>query len=84
MIFDSSVALLQGLFPSTVRILWRSLFQNIEHSICHQSANSIQLSNGTNVTSPLGGYQYVPIESVEPEEDVSLEGFMSCNVRLCI
>ncbi|KAI0373828.1 phosphoglycerate mutase-like protein [Pilatotrama ljubarskyi] len=40
---------------------------------------STQLADGTNVTSPLGGYQYVPIESVEPNEDVSLEGFTSCN-----
>ncbi|KAI0761989.1 phosphoglycerate mutase-like protein [Trametes elegans] len=59
-IFDSAVALTQGLWPVTPRA-------------------STQLANGTNVTSPLGGYQYVPIESVEPNQDVSLEGFTSCN-----
>ncbi|KAI8971150.1 phosphoglycerate mutase-like protein [Trametes punicea] len=59
-IFDSAVALVQGLWPATPRA-------------------STQLANGTNVTSPLGGYQYVPIESVEPNEDVSLEGFTDCN-----
>ncbi|KAH9924627.1 phosphoglycerate mutase-like protein [Epithele typhae] len=42
------------------------------------SSSVIQLANGTNVTSPLNGYQYVPIESVESNEDVSLEGFTSC------
>lgn len=31
----------------------------------------------------MSGYQYVPIESVEPNEDVSLEGFTSCNVGGC-
>ncbi|KAI0930855.1 hypothetical protein AcV7_004926 [Taiwanofungus camphoratus] len=40
---------------------------------------NITLANGTTITSPLGGYQYVPIESVEPDEDVSLEGFTDCN-----
>lgn len=59
-IFDSSIALLQGLFPPT-------------------TANSILLANGSTVTSPFQGYQYIPIESVEPNEDVSLEGFTSCN-----
>jgi hypothetical protein len=28
--------------------------------------------------SPLGGYQYVSIESVEPEQDISLEGWVEC------
>jgi lysosomal acid phosphatase len=40
-IFDSAIALLQGLFPPTPK-------------------NSITLANGTFVTAPLGGYQYVP------------------------
>ncbi|KAG9098810.1 hypothetical protein FRC06_005950 [Ceratobasidium sp. 370] len=37
------------------------------------------LANGTTVIAPLGGYQYVPIESVEPGTDVSLEGWTGCN-----
>ncbi|KDR82624.1 hypothetical protein GALMADRAFT_835279 [Galerina marginata CBS 339.88] len=36
------------------------------------------LSNGTVVVGPLGGYQTIPIESVEPSNDVSLEGWTSC------
>ena len=40
-IFDSAVALLQGLWPAT-------------------TLSSTTLANGTTVTSPLGGYQYVP------------------------
>ncbi|THH19834.1 hypothetical protein EUX98_g8697 [Antrodiella citrinella] len=59
-IFDSSVALLQGLFPVT-------------------TAANTTLANSTTVISPLGGYQYVPIESIEPDENVSLEGFTDCN-----
>ncbi|KAG6844518.1 hypothetical protein H0H87_006279 [Tephrocybe sp. NHM501043] len=37
------------------------------------------LANTTTITAPLGGYQYVPIESVEPNNDISLEGWTSCN-----
>ncbi|KAF8073645.1 histidine phosphatase superfamily [Lyophyllum atratum] len=37
------------------------------------------LANGTTITAPLGGYQYIPIESVEPQNDISLEGWTSCN-----
>jgi len=58
-IFDSSIALLQGLYPPT-------------------TAQNTTLANGTNVVGPLGGYQFVPIESVEAAEDVSLEGHASC------
>ncbi|KAJ7175399.1 histidine phosphatase superfamily [Mycena filopes] len=60
-IYDSAVALLQGLFPAT-------------------SNYTTDLANGTTVTGALGGYQYVPIESVEPTNDVSLEGYTSCAV----
>ncbi|EJD08255.1 phosphoglycerate mutase-like protein [Fomitiporia mediterranea MF3/22] len=41
--------------------------------------SSTTLANGTVVTAPLNGYQYVPIESVEADEDVSLEGWVSCD-----
>ncbi|KAF8654610.1 hypothetical protein AX16_003522 [Volvariella volvacea WC 439] len=37
------------------------------------------LANGTTITAPLGGYQYVPVESVEPDNDISLEGWTQCN-----
>ncbi|KAF8647563.1 hypothetical protein AX16_006620 [Volvariella volvacea WC 439] len=40
---------------------------------------TITLANGTTITAPLGGYQYIPIESVEPENDISLEGWTQCN-----
>jgi prostatic aicd phosphatase len=75
-IFDSSIALLQALYPPS-------------------KAQAIKLSNGTTITSPMDGYQYVPseslafqklqaliraVESVEAAEDVSLEGHASCTV----
>ncbi|KAJ6557217.1 histidine phosphatase superfamily [Mycena vulgaris] len=59
-IYDSAVALLQGLFPANVNY------------------TTTDLSNGTVIPGALGGYQYVPIESVEPANDVSLEGWTSC------
>ncbi|KAG7091478.1 hypothetical protein E1B28_010509 [Marasmius oreades] len=37
------------------------------------------LANGTTVQGPLDGYQYVSIESVEPNNDISLEGWTSCS-----
>ncbi|KAJ6600682.1 histidine phosphatase superfamily [Mycena sp. CBHHK59/15] len=58
-VFDSSIALLQGLFPPTQR-------------------NKITLANQTVVTAPLGGYQYVPIETVEPGNDRSMESWTDC------
>ncbi|KAJ7150545.1 histidine phosphatase superfamily [Mycena crocata] len=58
-VFDSAIALLQGLFPPTPR-------------------NKITLANQTVVTAPLGGYQYVPMETVEPGNDRSLESWTDC------
>ncbi|KAJ6534340.1 histidine phosphatase superfamily [Mycena capillaripes] len=58
-VFDSAIALLQGLFPPNPR-------------------NKITLANETVVTAPLGGYQYVPIETVEPGNDRSLESWTDC------
>ena len=60
-VFDSTIALLQGLFPPTER-------------------NVLTLANGTTVTAPLHGYQYVPVETVEPENDKSLESWLDCPV----
>lgn len=40
---------------------------------------NITLANGTTIVGPLGGYQAIPIESVESEQDISLEGWVSCN-----
>lgn len=62
MIFDSAIALLQGLYPPNPK-------------------NKITLANESTVTAPLGGYQYVPIETVEPGNDRSLEPWTDCKVR---
>ncbi|KAG6876229.1 hypothetical protein C0992_000412 [Termitomyces sp. T32_za158] len=58
-VFDSAIALLQGLFPPNKN-------------------NKIQLANDTTVVAPLGGYQYVPVETVEPGNDRSLESWTDC------
>lgn len=62
-VFDSAIALLQGLFPPTPK-------------------NKIVLANETTVVAPLGGYQYVPVETVEPGNDRSLESWTNCPVCL--
>ncbi|KAJ7481838.1 phosphoglycerate mutase-like protein [Mycena latifolia] len=38
----------------------------------------ITLANGSTIVGALGGFQYIPIESVEMNEDVSLNGLLSC------
>jgi hypothetical protein len=58
-VFDSAIALLQGLFPPNKN-------------------NKIVLANETTVVAPLGGYQYVPVETVEPGNDRSLESWTNC------
>lgn len=58
-VFDSAIALLQGLFPPNLN-------------------NKIILANDTTVVAPLGGYQYVPVETVEPGNDRSLESWTDC------
>ncbi|KAG6917255.1 hypothetical protein DXG01_003287 [Tephrocybe rancida] len=58
-VFDSAIAVLQGLFPPN-------------------SNNKIKLANDTTVVAPLGGYQYVPVETVEPGNDRSLESWTDC------
>ncbi|KAJ3557338.1 hypothetical protein NM688_g1524 [Phlebia brevispora] len=42
------------------------------------SQEALQLANGTVVFSPLGGYQYVPIESVDPDEEPTLNALPGC------
>ncbi|KAI6145364.1 histidine phosphatase superfamily [Pisolithus tinctorius] len=58
-IFDSTMALLQGLYPPNPN-------------------NKITLANETTIVAPLGGYQYIPIETVEPTNDRSLEPWTDC------
>ncbi|KAF7331456.1 hypothetical protein MKEN_00024300 [Mycena kentingensis (nom. inval.)] len=58
-VFDSAIALLQGLYPPNPR-------------------NKVTLANGTSVMAPLGGYQYVPMETVEPGNDRSMESWTDC------
>ncbi|KAL9711144.1 hypothetical protein Ac2012v2_005684 [Leucoagaricus gongylophorus] len=58
-IYNSAVALLQGLYPPT-------------------SSYNETLANGTVIFGASNGYQFIPVESVEPNNDISLEGFTSC------
>ncbi|KAI5998884.1 hypothetical protein EDC04DRAFT_2584572, partial [Pisolithus marmoratus] len=40
--------------------------------------NKITLANETTIVALLGGYQYVPIETVEPGNDCTLEPWTHC------
>ncbi|TRM61156.1 histidine phosphatase superfamily [Schizophyllum amplum] len=59
------------IFDSAVSLM-QGLFPNT-------TSYNTTLANGTTVVGPLGGYQYIPIESVEPDNDISLEGWTSCS-----
>ncbi|KAM0750671.1 phosphoglycerate mutase-like protein [Meredithblackwellia eburnea MCA 4105] len=37
------------------------------------------LANGSVITSPLGGYQYLQVQAVLPTDDVDFEGWTNCN-----
>ncbi|KAH9856829.1 phosphoglycerate mutase-like protein [Lenzites betulinus] len=41
-------------------------------------ANRITLANETTIVAPLNGYQYIPVETVEPSNDRSLEPWTDC------
>ncbi|KAG1729353.1 histidine phosphatase superfamily [Suillus paluster] len=58
-IFDSAIAVLQGLYPPN-------------------SNNEIELANGTKIVTPLGGYQYVPVEMAPSGVDRALEPWTQC------
>jgi lysosomal acid phosphatase len=60
-VFDSAIAVLQGLFPPN-------------------SNNLIELANGTKVVTPLGGYQYIPVEMAPSGVDHALEPWTECPV----
>ncbi|KAI0343444.1 phosphoglycerate mutase-like protein [Trametopsis cervina] len=40
--------------------------------------NQITLANETTIVAPLNGYQYIPVETVEPSNDRSLESWTDC------
>ncbi|KAI6021283.1 hypothetical protein EDC04DRAFT_2516441, partial [Pisolithus marmoratus] len=42
--------------------------------------NKITLANETTIVAPLGGYQYVPIETIEPGNDHTLEPWTDCPI----
>ncbi|KAG2047612.1 phosphoglycerate mutase-like protein [Suillus hirtellus] len=58
-VFDSAIAVLQGLFPPN-------------------SGNLIHLANGTEIVTPLGGYQYIPVEMAPSNVDRALESWTEC------
>ncbi|KAF9236147.1 histidine phosphatase superfamily [Melanogaster broomeanus] len=58
-IFDSSIALLQGMFPPT-------------------PLNRLSLANGSTIASPLGGYQYVPVQMATEGGDLIFEPWIDC------
>ncbi|GAA5972417.1 hypothetical protein JCM11641_001835 [Rhodosporidiobolus odoratus] len=44
-----------------------------------ENVSTISLANGSDIVSPLGGYQYVKVETVLPVDDVDFEPWTNCN-----
>ncbi|GAA6025568.1 hypothetical protein JCM10207_002706, partial [Rhodosporidiobolus poonsookiae] len=42
--------------------------------------SNMTLANGSTITSPLGGYQYVKVETLLPEYDVDFESWTNCEI----
>ncbi|KAH9829698.1 uncharacterized protein C8Q71DRAFT_911751 [Rhodofomes roseus] len=43
---------------------------------------NITLANGTTIVNPLGGYKYVPVNGINPDENVSPKGTTDCTTFL--
>lgn len=41
-------------------------------------AYNTTLADGTEIVAPMGGYQTIPIETIEPDNDISMEGWTQC------
>ncbi|GAB5590711.1 hypothetical protein Unana1_05611 [Umbelopsis nana] len=63
-ILASASAFLQGVFPPTLNSTDPSM--------------SSTLANGTTVYTPLGGYQYIPINTMPDASDIALDGWVDC------
>ncbi|KAL0578944.1 hypothetical protein V5O48_003035 [Marasmius crinis-equi] len=59
-------------------VIYNSAVSLVQGLFPANSNYTTTLANGTTVEGPLEGYQYVAIESVEPDNDVSLEGWTKC------
>ncbi|KAI0319277.1 phosphoglycerate mutase-like protein [Amylostereum chailletii] len=60
------------------RVAFDSIIALLQGLFPPSEKNSIELANETRVVAPLGGYQYVPVETVEPSNDRSLESWTDC------
>ncbi|KAI0258976.1 histidine phosphatase superfamily [Gloeopeniophorella convolvens] len=77
-LFNSSQVLFRADAGDEGSVIYDSAISLAQGLWPNSTAYNTTLANGTNVVGPLGGYQYVPIESVE-SNDISLEGFADCN-----
>ncbi|KDQ50371.1 hypothetical protein JAAARDRAFT_186303 [Jaapia argillacea MUCL 33604] len=59
-------------------VILNSMYALVQGMFPPTTYSNVTLSNGTTVTGPLGGYQYIPIQSVENTLDISLNSFTSC------
>ncbi|KAJ7481841.1 hypothetical protein FB451DRAFT_1170981 [Mycena latifolia] len=67
-----------GISPDLVDINQESVGALLQDLYPPTPSFNITLANGMNVVGAFGGYQYVPVESVQPNLDISLNSFTSC------
>ncbi|KAI6042624.1 histidine phosphatase superfamily [Pisolithus marmoratus] len=78
-LFDQSQILVQADLGGEGGVIYDSCVSLTQGLWPATTNNNITLANGTTITAPLDGYQYVPIEGVDPDDDMSLEGFQNCS-----
>lgn len=78
-LFNPSQVYIQADFGDENGVIYDSCVSLTQGLWPATSSNNITLANGTMITAPLGGYQYIPIETVDPNLSIALEGFANCN-----
>ncbi|KAG6865506.1 hypothetical protein C0991_001936 [Blastosporella zonata] len=60
-------------------VIWDSALSLVQGLVPANPNFTTVLANGSTIVAPLGGYQQLPIQSVESSNDISLEGWTDCN-----
>ena len=79
-VFDSATATLQGLFPPNEKN--KITLANETTVVAPLGGMYFCFIESASCTDEVAGYQYIPVETVEPSNDRSLESWTDCPVSL--
>ncbi|KAI6114280.1 histidine phosphatase superfamily [Pisolithus sp. B1] len=78
-LFNQSQVLVQADLGGEAGVIYDSCVSLTQGLWPATTSNNITLANGTTITAPLNGYQYVPIDGIDPNNNMTLEGFQNCS-----